>query len=118
MNERWLKPQEVSDLDVAFPANTRDLIPPMEEIPSEFDFRKNAHNTWVDFFETWFYQGWDKTKPPLNGFELDVKPGIDGKLAMRHLGCIVRSFEPKHEHKTAAVAYLASLWFNSWKVKT
>jgi hypothetical protein len=40
-----------------------------------------------------------------------MKEGVDGNLAFRHLSAIQRSFTPKHEHKEAAVAYLASLWF-------
>lgn len=32
---------------------------------------------------------------------------------------IMRSFEPKHEHKIAACAFLFELWFNKaeWKTK-
>jgi hypothetical protein len=39
---------------------------------------------------------------------------VDGELAIRHLQVIQASFEPKHEHKEAAVAYLASLWFTDF----
>jgi len=42
-----------------------------------------------------------------------VKEGIDVNMALRHLHAIQGSFEPKHEYKEAAVAYLASLWFET-----
>ena len=61
---------------------------------------------WLAFQSRWFFRGLPETT------SLDLKDGIDGKLAIRHLGAIQGSFAPKHEHKMAAVAYLASLWFN------
>jgi len=41
--------------------------------------------------------------------------GIDQNKALRHIKAILGSFEPKHEHKEAAAAYLLSLWFKSVK---
>jgi len=46
--------------------------------------------------------------------EFRVAEGVDGGLAIRHLQVIQASFEPKHEHKEAAVAYLASPWFTDF----
>lgn len=39
------------------------------------------------------------------------REGIDAVVALTHLGVVQTSFEPTAEHKEAAVAYLASLWF-------
>ena len=95
-------PQEVTNLDLAFGARALDLMPPMSEIPAEF---KNHRNTWVKLQSDWLFHGLDKSAT------FQPRDGIDGACALRHLAVIQNSFEPKHEHKEAAVAYLASLWF-------
>jgi hypothetical protein len=102
MEVKTWTPQEVSDLDVAFAASVRHLMPAMDEIPEEFRRDRTPYNKAVD---TWFFEG-------LNRSALRVKDGVDERAAIRHLSCIMRSFGPRHEHKTAAVAYLMSLWFD------
>jgi hypothetical protein len=100
-----MQPMKVSDIDIAFPANVKHLMPPMAEIPE--DFKRHRGNPWVDLTSQWFFSG-------LTG-HFRAKDGIDQRMAMRHLKCVIGSFEPKHEHKTAAVAYLMSLWFESYE---
>lgn len=96
----WAEPVEATDVQVAFAASTRGYLPPKEEIPEEFwRFRGNE---WNRLFNQWFYRGLDA--PPR------FKPGIDQHKALRHLRICMASFEPKHEHKEAGVAYLLSLW--------
>lgn len=82
----------------------RDLMPPYKEIPDEF---KNpfGKNKWCNFVSDWFFCG-------IKDVVIIPKEGINKSEAMRHLAEILSSYEPKHEHKEAAVAYLASLWFN------
>jgi hypothetical protein len=96
----------ITTADLAFPANVLHLMPKMEDIPEEFkDF--NGGNIWTKWQSSWFYRGlkeWPKTKP-----------GINVEDAQKHLSCIQGSFQPKHEHKVAAVAYLASLWLEEPK---
>lgn len=94
-------PKPVSDADVAFGAKCRDLMPAMADIPREF---KGGSTPWNDVFNKWFFQGFDARA-------LVTKPGIDRKLAFRHLKAFVGSWEPSHEHKEAAAAFLLSLWF-------
>jgi hypothetical protein len=94
------QPQKISDADAAFPAKVKHLMPKYEEIPEEF---KNIYGEWGAWQAKWFYNGLERMPIP--------KPGIDINKAMRHLTAIQRSYEPKHEHKQAAVAYLASKWF-------
>ena len=110
----WSKPTPVDDLTIAFPANALDLMPPYDEIPEEFR-ANSAFNggggKWVQFQSDWFYDG---IKDDL---KIVPKDGIDQTAAMRHLAAIQRSYAPKHEHKVAAVAYLASLWFDDVKYK-
>lgn len=72
-------------------------------IPEEFKDR-NTNNKWLEFQRTWFFKG-------IKSSGLVPKPGIDMNEALRHLQAIQSSYEPKHEHKEACVAYLASLWF-------
>jgi len=93
-------PQKVSDLDMAFPVDVYKLMPSYDDIPDDF---KNDRNQWVKWQGKWFFEGL-KSMPT-------AKDGIDGDTAIRHLSSIQGSFQPKHEHKQAAVAYLASLWF-------
>lgn len=97
------KPQPVTDAKLAFPASVSHLMPAMEDIPIEFK-RFDPRHKWLRFQGDWFFSG-------IQDLKITPKDGIDELAAMRHLTCIQGSFEPKHEHKTAAVAYLASLWF-------
>lgn len=102
--DKWL-PMEISAATAAFPAEVSNLMPPYKEIPTEFLHRITK---WSDFVSDWVFLG-------VKIVELEPKEGIDKKLAMRHLHAIMGSFEPKHEHKEAAVAYLLSLWFKDVK---
>lgn len=95
----WTKPQPVSDLDMAFGGNAMRLMPEYKDIPEEF---RRDRNPWCQWQAEWFFKG-------LPSFPA-AKPGIDAAMAARHLKTIQHSFEPKHEHKQAGVAYLASLW--------
>ena len=101
-NTSFEKPIKVTDVEMAFPASVGHLMPAYKDIPEEF---KGTGNPYVRWQQKWFYQGLKSEDIP------NVKEGIDMPMALRHLSCIQRSFEPQHEHKEAAVAYLASLWF-------
>lgn len=96
------KPTAVDDLTLAFPAGVMGLMPAYADIPDEF---KRSRGQWQDWQGQWFFRGLQSYPEP--------KDGIDVKQAMRHLAAIQGSYEPKHEHKEAGVAYLASLWFKS-----
>lgn len=98
-------PQEVSNLDMAFGVGVDKLMPPYKEIPDEF---KHGHTKWNDLVCDWFYCG-------VSELNVIPKQGIDQKKALRHMRAIIGSFEPKHEHKEAACAYLMSLWFDDAK---
>ena len=86
-------------------------VPNYDEIPEDFK-DMNAHHKkteaakWIQWQEEWFFNG-IKSFPK-------VKDGIDEKAARSHLASIQRSFDIKHEHKMAAVAYLASLWLEPY----
>lgn len=95
-------PIDVSKVDVVFGGSVNKILPPYSAIPEEF---KRDSNKWCEWQRKWFFSGLDRY--PV------AKEGIDLKTAMRNLSCVQGSFEPKHEHKQAGVAYLASLWFTS-----
>jgi hypothetical protein len=98
------RPIDVNDLDLAFGGDVKTLMPSYDAIPDDF---KRGSNPYVRFQQQWFYSGLKKEQIPA------AKQGIDQKKALRHLGAIQGSFQPKHEHKEAAVAYLASLWLET-----
>ena len=96
------RPVPVTDVQLAFPADVSELIPDWEDIPSE---HKDPGGLYSQEFSTWFFHG---IAP---GTECHPVPGIDAREAFRHVVAIMRSFQPKHEHKEAACRYLMSLWF-------
>lgn len=106
--DMYLKPHDVDDVTLAFPANVMGtLLPDWDIIPDEF--RKNWHgnsNKWCRLFTDWFYSGLKSADG------LKFKDGIDRTKAFRHLRACMGSFQPKHEHKTAGVAWLFSLWLD------
>lgn len=95
-------PKVVSDVMLAFPADVVGLLPAEREIPEEF-WRPND---WERFAMHWFMHGLTESA------EFYCKDGVDGATAVRHLQAILGSYQPKHEHKIAGVAYLCSLWFD------
>jgi len=99
MSNTDIKPKDISDSEM-LSSNLFGILPDYKDIPEDF---KRQANKWVQWQQEWFFNGLKQMPKP--------KVGIDLKKAMRHLKCIQASFAPKHEHKEAGVAYLASLWF-------
>lgn len=94
-------PVEVTDTQMAFPADALDRMPEWDDIPAEF----RLGGTWQErLWRDVFYLG-------LEAISLTPAEGIEAEKAWRHLQSIVGSYAPKHEHKMAALAYLTSLWF-------
>lgn len=107
MSKQHLMPIEVSDVDMVFGGAGRTfekLMPDWHDIPEEIRDHWHWNQGWTGLAHTWFSSGID-----VSG--LKPKEGIDKDMALRHIGTIMRSFRPKHEHKIAAAAYLFSLWF-------
>lgn len=99
----WSKPQPVSRIDAAFGGDMRRLLPKEDDIPK--DFRRHEGTKWNKIQARWFFFGLPKET------KFVPKEGIETAVALNHLGTIQRSFEPRHQHKEAAVAWLMSLWF-------
>ncbi len=100
---RWDSPQPVDAITMAFPADIGHLMPAIGDIPLCFHAEET---TWSDFQAAWFAFG----LPEETVFH--AKPGIDVDIAVGHLWCLQASYAYPHQHKAAAVAYLASLWFD------
>lgn len=98
------KPQKIDPVTAAFPATIKHLMPEMKDIPDGFK-KWHSQDKWVQWQTDWFYFGVKDLKPV-------PKEGIVLKDALVHLATIQNSYEPSHEHKQAAVAYLMSLWFD------
>lgn len=96
---KWT-PEDIDRATQAFPAN---LMPNWNDIPEEF---KKQFGKWPNIVTQWFFHGIPKEA------EFKPKEGVDVKKAIIHVGTIMRSFEPKHEHKEAACAFLLAEWFD------
>jgi len=104
-----MKPHKVTGLDLAFGGDMAKLLPKYDDIPEDFRRGRGDARKWIEFQQEWFFRG-------IKGAEFTPKAGIDKAEALAHLKAIQGSWEPKHEHKKAAVAWLASLWFDDIKL--
>jgi len=104
----FAKPKEVTGAEIAFGGNMRELLPPYNELPENF---RRMRGYWADLTTKAFFEGLSKKDIP------EPKDGIDKGMALAHIKACLVSFEPKHEHKTAGVAYLFSLWFKMPEAK-
>ena len=96
----FLPNTNISAADLAFPAKVAHLIPPHENLMDTVVSKEAATLT-----TDWFYHGLKKIEPK-------PKDGVDVNAALAHIKCILASFQPKHEVKMQAVAYLIDLWFD------
>ena len=99
--DKWEKPQEVQDVEIAFGGDIPDLLPDHEDIPPEFS---DNHNPWVLLTSKWFFSGLGKAF-------WSTRTGVDQETAIRHVRAVLASFAPSHQHKEAGVAYLLHRWF-------
>jgi hypothetical protein len=101
-------PVEIDDATEAFPAGIARLLPPAEAIPEQFG--RHLGTKWNRFVGEQFFAG-------VKDIKATPREGIDPAKAWRHYSAIVGSWEPKHEYKEAAAAYLLSVWFEDidWK---
>lgn len=93
---------DVSDLDLAFPTHVIGrIIPAWEDIPEEY--KRDNHPCAAAANKLFF-------GAPVR---LTVRDGIDVTKARRMVDAALGSFEPKHEHKIAGVAYLIDSFFEA-----
>ncbi|WP_312630989.1 hypothetical protein [Pantoea piersonii] len=96
------QPIEITRLDIAFGGKAMKILPSYNSTPDEF---KQMGNRWNKFVSQWFFNGLDKSEYPT------AKDGVNLNLALLNIKACLVDFEPKHEHKIAGAAYLASQWF-------
>ena len=93
---------EIQDVDIAF--GTTKALPKFKDIPREFT---RDGNKWKDAASSLFFKGGRKS-------QFKVKDGVDADKAFRAIQAHLASWEPKHEHKEAGVAYMLSEWFDDY----
>jgi len=106
-NERWQRPAKLENTDVAFgPSGTiiDTYMPKWTELPDEFRLEIGAARKWTDIVDDLFFRGAKDIRCVIKD------PTIEQRDIIRHISMLLHSFEPAHEHKTAGVAYLLSLW--------
>ena len=97
----------INKLDLTF-GNIKHL-PPMSEIPDKFEMHSDSFQN--KFISKWFFSGLTEADVAA----LIPKPGVDKNKALIAISAILKSFEPKHEHKEAGAAFLLSEWFEEPK---
>ena len=85
-------------------------MPKYSEVPDEF---KRRHNPYARAVSSWFFSGVSMTGASIiaGGVKFTAKEGVNANKALAAIAAVMRSFEPKHEHKEAACAYMLSEWF-------
>lgn len=99
---------ETNNLDAAF--GNIDFIPRMNDLPTKFQDYHN--NKFCKIASKLFFNGGS-----LKGHQLQAKKGVDIGKAVNALQSVLASFEPKHEHKMAAVGFLISEWFEPFEME-
>ena len=102
----------VPDLDgpsVAF--GSIKHMPKADAIPA--DFKRHNGNAYVKAVSSWFFSGAKKAPNGLtiDGVTFTAKAGVDADKALRAIKAVLGSFEPAHEDKEAACAFMLSEWF-------
>ena len=83
-------------------------VPKYEDIPEDHkrgyssDPKVKKMNSLMN---SWFFCG-------LKSLKLTPKKGVDEEKAKLAIHALMGSYEPKHEHKEAAVTYLLCEWFD------
>ncbi len=95
---------DLTPVEAAFPTRVDHLMPKYEDIPKEFRNWNRPHK-WNKVVSDWFYCG-------LKNAQWKPKEGVDTKKALIHIRSVLGSWEPKHEHKEAGVAFLLNEWFD------
>lgn len=105
-------PMEVDDVELSLGVKALEIMPAWSAIPAEF----KTENKFTPLFNAIAFRGAEiKSVGFVKAHVGRTDELVTYRKAMRHLNCIVRSWEPEHEHKEAAFCYLCSLWFKDIK---
>ena len=99
--------KDVTGADLAFGGNISELMLAYKDLPAEY---RDERTPSCDFISHWFFRG-------LKNPEFVPKDGVDPNKALTHISAILRSWEPKHEHKVAGCAFLLDEWFEKYEDK-
>lgn len=101
---------EISRVDIAF-GNIKHM-PKYETLPD--DFKRHNGNDYCRAVSKWFFSGASGTSDAfvIADMKFTPKAGVDGRKALAAIRAVLGSFEPKHEHKEAACAFMLSEWFD------
>ncbi|XOK58384.1 hypothetical protein ACJ7K1_17470 [Paenibacillus elgii] len=72
--ENWIKPVDVSDVQLAFGGDMKKQLPPMSDIPRGV---QDGHTKWNDLIGRWFLLG-------LNKLNVTPHADIDRSAAVHH----------------------------------
>jgi len=104
-DDKWKRPQKIESVNMVFGTVIETYMPKWTDLPEDFRRERGIEvQKWGRIVDDLFFRG-------ATNIRCIVKdPTIDQKDIMRHIAVLLHSFEPSHEHKTAGVAYLLSLW--------
>jgi hypothetical protein len=101
---------ELSGNDVSFGCIKH--LPKWQDLPEEYRRRWSDRSfAPCSLIERWFYSGISKNDFP------PPREGVDPAKARAALAAIIRSWDPKQEHKIAGAGFLANEWFAFETVK-
>lgn len=106
-DDRWKRPMKLESTDVVFGLTGTIIdtyMPKWTDLPEDFRRERGAAKKWTNIVDDLFFHG-------AKDIRCTVKdPTIEQRDIIKHIAMLLQSFEPSHEHKTAGVAYLLSLW--------
>lgn len=87
-------------------------MPKYDTLPA--DFKRHNGNAYCNAISHWFFSGgkFEHNVLTIDGTDFHPKAGVDARKALRAIKAVLGSFEPKHEHKEAACAFMLSEWFD------
>jgi hypothetical protein len=94
----------LDDIDVAF--GSISFLPAMADLPPEYRDGWYRGYAGCKAADALFFDGGS-----LSALGYEPRDGVDPQAALRALGAALGSFQPKHEHKIAAVGWLIDQWF-------
>lgn len=96
--------KNLTKMDLTFPTKVMEMMPAYKDIPKDYPERRK----YMSIISDWFFNG-------AKGKVFIPRPGVKEMEALAHISCIMRSFEPKHEHKIEGCAWLLNEWFSEVK---
>jgi hypothetical protein len=86
-------------------------MPKYRDLPEEF--QDWHYHPFCQAISHWFMKGCEPITHGIciKGVNYVAKVGVDSKQALAAISSVMRSWEPKHEHKIAACGYMLHEWF-------